>query len=141
GAELAGLRLQLAVLGLLLPGAGRRVIRQQQLDERAPGLLHLVGFRLHMDARARVWLELARAGSRHDSLAAELSVALDPHVDAADPAHAGRGLGRQVAHRWDGDPELLGGVEDRGVARYAYHLAVDRDLYQLVTHAEPPTPA
>src|SRR5262249_23415926 len=96
---------------------------------------------LHMDARARVWLELARAGSRHDSLAAELSVALDPHVDAADPAHAGRGLGRQVAHRWDGDPELLGGVEDRGVARYAYHLAVDRDLYQLVTHAEPPTPA
>src|SRR5262249_19947562 len=59
GSELPGLRLQLAVLGLLLPGTGRRVVRHQQLDERTPGLLHLLGVRLHVYVRARGWLELA----------------------------------------------------------------------------------
>ena len=119
-----GHRLQLAVAGVLLPRARRRMVGHQHLDERAPRPHDAGGGR--RDLHARFALADARRG-----------VDARAHVHHADTAHANRRLVLLVAQRRDRDPVQPRRVEDRRALRDRDVAAVDREGDRLA-HATAP---
>src|SRR4029077_2588440 len=107
--------LQWALAALVADGAVQRVVDQQELDDRALGLLDALGLRVHdhpvLDRRGAAGLQLADA--------------LD--LDQAHAARADRvaklGL---VAEHGDLDVAVLGGVDEHRVLRRLHVAAVDR---------------
>ena len=118
---------QFAVARVQLSGAGRGMVRHQQLDKSVSRALHLFGRRLHRHAGFR----LANAGGGIHALS---------HIHHAHPAHAHRIFILLMAKRWNRDAVDAGSVEDCRPGRNRNLLAIDGQLNfgrRPGTHAAP----